>query len=404
MPGPLTGIKVFDMTVAGVGPWAASLMGGLGADVIKCEHDKSDVIHNVPPPQRGIGGVYSSCNLNKRGVDLDLKDPAQREAAYEIIRHMDVFVENLRVGTADRLGFGYEKLSQINPNLLYASSTAWGRGGPMGTLTGSDGPVQAFSAFASLNGTPGGKWEMNRYFGHVDLNTSMYFLLAILQGLIQRAKTGKGLRVDSSMLGAAVGAQTSRIAEYFATGVSPKPMGSATATTVPHQAFLCQDKQYLAVGVVRDAQWPALCQALQAGDLLNDTTLATNAGRVQHRRRIVSALEKIFLTRPIRWWELHLTRAGVPNGRFLDIPQALTHTHFKESGALVPITTSWQGTLTLGGLPWQFSKTLVAHTPAPYPGEHTEEALRQYGMDPRTVLAALPAAPVAVPAQAGKPS
>ena len=385
MTGPLEGIKVFDVTVAAVGPWAAMLLGALGADVIKTEHEKSDVIHNVEPTQRGLGAVYSGCNFSKRGIDLDLKDEKQREVAYQLIRDSDIFMQNMRPGTADRLGFSYERLSEINPRLIYASASAWGLGGPMARMTGSDGPVQAFSGWASMNGAEGGRWEMYRYWGQVDVNSSMYFLLAILQGLLYRARTGEGLRVETSMLGAAIHAQASRLGEYFATGKSSGPLGSASATTAPHQAFLCADGAYLAVGVIREEQWPSLCQALEAEEPLADERFATNPGRVEHRKELASHLEAVFKTKPTRWWELRLTQAGVPNGRFLDLVDCFTHTQYRDNEFLVEMEMPHQGGIFAGNVPWTFSDTKVGYTPAPKPGQHTEEVLREHGIDPMTM-------------------
>ena len=149
---------------------------------------------------------------------------------------------------------------------------------------------------------------------------------------------------------------------------------------MPHQAFLCEDQVYLAVGVVEEPQWPALAQVLERPDLAADSRFATNAGRVDHRAELIPQLETAFAGKPARWWELRLHRAGVPCGRFWDFETIATHPQVTENQHLVRAETPW-GALDSAGLPWRFSATPGQIRPGPRPGEHTEEVLAEVGYE-----------------------
>ncbi len=378
MRGPLDGITIFDMTHAAVGPWATMLLAGLGANVIKVEIPGGDLILNVPPRQKELGVVYSHCNLNKRSITLNLKDEAERAIAYRILSSADVFIENMRPATAARLGFDYETVRGINPSIVYVSSSAWGSTGPMGSMGGNDGAIQAFSGFTTLNGAPGGPGEFMRHFGYVDLNTSQALVMAVLDGLIRRERTGKSQRLENTMLGACLFLQYTRLAEYLGTGTLPTTRGSACPVTVPHQAFRCQDKAHLAVGAVTDEQWRSLCEAIGADGPGSDPRFATNPGRVEYRDKLIPQLEEIFNKKPRRWWEIKLIEAGVPCSRFMDFEQIRYRPQVRENELLVTLDVPHQGKMHFANLPWRFNETPLEIKPPPYPGKHREEILLEY--------------------------
>lgn len=396
-PGPLTGIRVFDIGHAGVGPWSGMLLGALGADVLKVESPEGDRSHSVPPFMNGLGILYLTANLNKRGIVLDLKDERQREVAHQILAKADVFVENMRPGTVERLGLDYDTVSRINPRIVYASGSAWGNRGPMGRMTGTDTSVQSFSGWASLNGAPGGQWERFRHFAHLDLNTASFIMSSILQGLLVRERTGKGTRVDITMIGASMNLQTTRLAEYFATGRSPLPLGSAASTTAPHQAFLCQERRWLAVGVVHDEQWRGFCRALNLGDLVDDPRFATNPARVANRADLTALLEPVFLTKPSTWWMIRLTKEGVPNGPFLGFNELRYHQHVVENEFMVSVDYPQSGPFLFGGLPFRLDRTPATLGPGPTPGQHSAEILDELGIRADESLTRLPKIKVGAP-------
>lgn len=381
MPGILDGIRVFDLSLAAVGPWATKLLGELGADVIKVEAPEGELSHYIPPPIKGTAVLYISANFNKRHMVLDLKQEGDRAIALKIIEKSDVFVQNMRPGAVERLGLGYDVVSQINPKIIYVSASAYGRTGPMAKEAGVDPTVQAFSGWCGITGPPDGQGEMFRHLAHLDINTSSMIVEAVLQALLARERTGKGQKIEIEMLAAALSLQTSRVAEYFATNEQPKPMGSAVTTTVPHQAFLCEDQKYIAVGVVQEDQWPRFCRALKREELRDDPRFATNPQRVKNREALIPLLEERFRTKPAAWWAIRLTKEQVPNSRLMDFEALRYHPQVVQNEHIVELQTPHWGTLSVDGVPWKFSKTPAGPIrPGGLKGEHTEEVLRELGI------------------------
>ncbi len=380
MPGILDGIRVFDLTIAAVGPWASKLLGEMGADVIKVEAPEGELSHVIPPPIKGTAVLYISANFNKRNIVLDLKHEGDRAIALKIIEKSDVFIQNMRPGAVERLGLGYEVVSQINPKIVYVSASAYGRTGPMAKEAGIDPNLQALCGWCSITGQPDGQGEMFRHLAHLDITTSTVIVEAVLQALLARERTGKGQKIEIEMLAGALSLQTNRLAEYFATGEQPRPMGSATSTTVPHQAFLCQDQQYLAVGVVREEQWPRFCRAVKLEELSNDPRFATNPKRVENRAQLIPLLEERFRTKPAAWWVIRLTKEQVPNSRLLNFEALRHHPQVLQNEHIVELQTPHLGALMVDGLPWKFSKAPAGPIrPGGLKGEHTAEVLREFG-------------------------
>ena len=374
MSGPLDDIKVLDLGTAGVGPWAATVLAFLGANVVKVERPGGDRLHHMAPLQRELSTTYTVCNLNKRNIFLDLKDPQDKKHMESLVREADVVMENLRSDTLENLGFGYERLRQINPQIVCVSCPGWGFEGPMQHLPALDPLVQAFSGFAGLNGTDPNRPKPVQY-PHLDFNASCFFASTVLLALLARNRTGQSQRATCTQLGSTITLLISRIAEYFATGENPIPLGNACTSTVPHQAFLCQDQRCLAVGVERDHQWSGLCRALGLEELGQDPRFSTNLGRVEHRGELIPKLEEVFLTKPTRWWDIQLSKERVPHGYFYDFETLRHHTHILENEFLVELNIPHQGPMYLGGLPWSFSKTPPSLAPAAAPGQHLEEVL-----------------------------
>ena len=346
-----------DFSHWGVGPWSAMLLGALGARVVKVDPPDGDAVATIPPVQRGAGTTYLACNVYKDNIRLDLKSKDGLKTAFELIKRIDVFIENMSPGTIERLGLGYEALSDINPRLIYVSATPYGRVGPMARNAGIDCLLQAFSGFCSVSGAPGGKGQMLRYEGHLDLNSSAHIAAAVLQALLVRQREGKGCRVDVTMLGSALKLQTSRLAEFFGTGRQPPTLGSAAATTAPHRAFKCRDGRWITVGVISDAQWRRFCLAVESPDLSEDSRFSTNPLRVSDSDTLYPMLEDIIISKPYRWWELQLTRYRVPHGPNLDFPSILTHQEMARHVRVVDHPK--RGPYYTGAFPITFSGTPI---------------------------------------------
>ena len=383
MSKPLDGIRVFDLTVAAVGPWAGKLLGAMGADVIKVEAPGGDQLsHAVPPRIKGDSVLYISANHNKRMIELDLKQEADRAIALRIVEKSDVFVNNMRPGAVERLGLGYEIVAQVNPRIIYVLASAYGRRGPMAGEAGVDPTVQAFCGWCSITGPEHGRGEMFRHLAHIDLTTANTITQAVLEALIARERTGQGQRIEIEMLTAAMALQTTRLAEYFATGVQPEPLGSAASTTAPHQAFECADRQFVAIGVERDEQWPGFCRAMKLPELITDQRFASNPMRVRNRAVLAEILQARFKSKPAAWWIIRLAQEKVPHGPLMNFDQLRYHPQVRDNEHIVEIDTPHWGRLHVDGLPWKFSRTPAGPIRAGgRPGEHTAEVLAELGIE-----------------------
>lgn len=380
MAGVLDGVRVFDLTLAAVGPWSAKLLGQLGADVIHVEGPKPELAHHIPPEINGTGVLYISANYNKRNIILNLKDDGDRAKALRLLEHCDVFIQNMRPGAVEKLGLGYEEVARVQPGIIYVSASAYGRVGPMASEAGVDPLLQAFCGWSSITGAPASSGEMFRHFAHLDLTTSSMIVEAVLAALLTRQRNGQGQHIEIEMLAAALSLQTSRLAEFFARpeGPAPQPLGSAASSTVPHQAFRCLDGRWLAVGVETDEQWPRFCGALGLAELCDDERFRTNRGRVTNRTELIPHLEGHLATKPLSWWALRLSAARVPHGRLTDFDELRLHPQVVTNGFITDLDTPHFGTIAVEGPPWQFSRTPTRPVVAGgLAGEHTAEILAE---------------------------
>ena len=384
MGGPLQGVRVFDMTHAGVGPWGTMILAAMGANVIKIDPPGGDGIRNMKPRYDDLSAVYMHCNLGKKGIYLDLKSDEGKEVARGLLKDADLYAENMKWGAVQRLGFGYDDVSKLNPRIVYGNYPGWGSTGPLKDRGSADNTAQAFSGVVSTTGTRDGAGEFIRWYALHDFNASSFVTTTLLLGLLHRERSGHAPRMENPQVASSIAVQTSRIAEFLATGENVPPMGSANTATVPHRAFLCQDKRWLAVGVITDAQWRGLCKAISAPELLEDARFSTNPGRVKHRDELEDRLGTIFSTNPARWWTIQLRKQKVPVSLFYDYETIPDLPQVKANRYIVNLKYPGAGTLPFGNIPFQYSKTPVTLRPGPWPGQDTERVLREgWGTDDR---------------------
>jgi crotonobetainyl-CoA:carnitine CoA-transferase CaiB-like acyl-CoA transferase len=376
MPGPLSGLRVFDLTLMMVGPWSTQNLAQMGAEVFHVERggtDERSLGGRTPPSINGTSVVYMTNNMNKRSVFLDLKAEYDLSVALRLISTCDVFVENMRPGVVDRLGLSYEELRPFNPRLVYVAVSGWGETGPMSAKPATDNRIQAYAGFSSINGAPGTDNEMYRHYTQLDGTSGNYITQAVLLALMARERTGRGQRVDISMLEAGLALQTSRIAEYLATGRQPPNLASASSQYAPNEAYLCEEGVHLGIEARTEQHWQALCHALGLERLLGDPRFANNALRLSNRESIKEAIESVLKTRPARWWQLKLNKAGVPNGKFTRFEELVNHPQPRQNGYICELDTTGWGRIYTGGLPWNFSRTPAGIEPAHLVGEDTAE-------------------------------
>ena len=375
-PGPLSGVRVLNIGTSIVGPWAASLLAHLGADSVKVERPDGEFIRLLHPMQKGISTCYTASNNHQRSAELDLKQAEHLGAVQRLGAEADVLIENFRPGVTDRIGLGYETLSEMNPSLVYVSSSSWGDGGPMRDRAALDPHVQAFSGFGSLNGAPGGVPEMLR-FVHMDPAGAAVVAGLSLLGLLQRERFGAAGHLKTSHFTMGVAMQMNRAAESLLTDASIELLGSASSSSAPNQCFQMLDNDYIVIACETQEHWVGFCRALQNDDLASDPRFESNVKRVEHRDELIEMISAVIKSKPKRWWVVQLEREGVPHGFSLDFEQLRYHQQIVENGMLTTIHPPHQGEIIVGAVPWEFSKTRASiKSEVAVPGEDTEDLIQ----------------------------
>ncbi|HVG64547.1 MAG TPA: CoA transferase [Actinomycetota bacterium] len=385
MSGPLAGLLVADFSRVLAGPFATMLLGDLGADVVKVEHpDGGDETRAWGPPfHHDVSTYYLAVNRNKRSVALDLKDEQGRRAARALAGRADVLVENFKAGALERLGLGFEELGRDNPRLVWCSISGFGREAGA-ELPGYDFLVQAMSGLMSITGPPGGE-PTKVGVALVDVLTGLYAFGGVLAALRERDRTGRGQRVEVSLLGSALASLVNQASSYLCTGRPPRAMGNRHPSITPYETLATADRP-LVVAVGNDGQFARLCRVLGLPEAAADPRFATNADRVRHRDELAALLERALAARGAADWAADLTGARVPCGLVNDVGEAFALAERLGLGAVVEA----------GGVPQVANPIRLPSSPASYRlappalGEHTAEVLRW--------LAALPPGdPGAVP-------
>lgn len=382
--GPLAGLTVIDMSHVMAGPVCGMLLADMGADVVKVEKlpGGDDTRRSVPPTQGGESAAFMIMNRNKRGIAVDLKSPAGRDALLKLIDGADVLIENYRKGTLERLGFGFEVLHERNPGLIYCSISGFGRTGPYAERGGFDLIAQGMSGIMSVTGEGPGRLPVKVGPPIADISAGMLATSGVLAALNHRHKTGEGQMVDTSLLEAGITQLYWHAAIGFTTGVAPGPLGSGHPLMAPYQAFRTADMP-ITVGAANDANWARLLAMLDEPRLLDDPRFTTNGGRMANLQALTDELEAIFMTLPAHEWLERLDRAGVPAGPVLDVLQMAEDPQVKARNMVVETEHTTAGAVKALGLPIKFSATpgRVAR-PAPVYGEHTREILAERGFTP----------------------
>ena len=379
MPGALTGIKVLDLSRSLAGPFCGMQLADMGADVIKVEEPtRGDESRQWLPLWNGISCFYLSINRNKRSIGLNLKNPRGVEAVKKLAAQSDILIENFRTGGAESLGIGYEDLKDINPRLIYCSISGYGRTGPLKDKPGYDLMVQGYSGLMSITGYPD-QPPVRTGYALVDILCGVVAYGAVLTAIHQREQTGKGQYVESSLLEGQMGVSSFLTTSHLGLGFEPRPLGSAQAANVPHQAFPTKDG-YLLIGVNNDGLWDRFCKAMDRLDLLNDTRFSTNKLRVENRTILVPILEKMFLKNTTEKWINLLDEASIPNSPINTIPTLVEDPQVSFRDMIVDVPHPDIPDLRMPGsiLRLSDSPPIVDRYP-PRLGEHTEEILRELG-------------------------
>ena len=376
---PLTGLRVLDLSQVMAGPFCCMLLGDMGADVIKVEPpgtgDQTRKSMGFRMKGEDSPG-FLALNRNKRSITLDLKTPEGQRTLHKLVETADILVENSRPGVSKKLGADFETLSRINPRLIYASISGFGQTGPWSQRPGFDLIAQAMGGVISGTGIPGAE-PVKSGIPVGDLGAGMFACYGILSAVIGRERTGKGQYIDTSLLDAALALSVWESTEYWATGKSPGPLGTANRMSAPYQAFAGSDG-YFVVGAANQKLWLIFCDAIGRPELKDDPRYANNIDRVQRRGELADELRPTFLTRTAEEWVDLFLSAGVPAGPINDYSVALDNEHVHHRKAVIDIEHPVEGRFKALGFPAKLSHTPAAvRRPPPLLGQHNEEILAE---------------------------
>jgi crotonobetainyl-CoA:carnitine CoA-transferase CaiB-like acyl-CoA transferase len=382
--GALAGIRVIDMSHQAAGPWCTSLLGDMGADVIKIEKPgRGDSIRYADrsgrlPPE--IGGLnFQGLNRNKRGLTVDIGQEAGAVLVRRLASDADVLVENFRPGVMDRHGLGWAALHALNPRLVYCSITAFGPRGPLAQKPGMDLILQATGALMGHTGEEGGP-PIKSAPPVADINTGVYAAYGVLGALLARQRTGEGQYVEIAMLDAVLSLYADNAANVLTEGTKFPKFGSGHPDLVPYQAFPANDGWFI-VACLTNAFYKRLAAALGRDDLLTDPRFATNPSRVEHREHVVGVLSEIFKTESVAHWIELLERHDIPTCRVNRLEDILEHPQIAANGLIVEHEDAKRGKLRVLGPPVKLSSTPTTFArPAPMIGEHTDDVLHEFGL------------------------
>ena len=382
MPLALDDVTVLDLSHALAGPFASTMLGDYGADVIKIEPLEGEIARAWGPPFYGDEAAYFvNLNRNKKSLALDLKHPEGRALFFRLLDGADVVLENLRVGSVARLGIDYARASERQPRIVYCSISGFGQDGPYRDRAALDLVVQAESGMISVTGEPGGH-GVRAGVSIADITAGMYAAFAVLTALHARERSGRGQFIDVSMLEGQLGILTGAVGAFMADGLVPKPMGTAYGALLPYQTFRTKTRD-IAIGIGSDKLWRTFCPLLGLPQLTGDPRYVTNAARNANRPSLIAALQDAFLTKSYEEWETILLPSGIPMGAINTLDAVVAHPQVAARGALVECEHPVAGRTRMVAPPVRMSDTPGAvRRPAPLLGEHTDEILRsRLGLD-----------------------
>ena len=389
MPGPLSHIRVLDLSRVLAGPWTGQNLADLGAEVIKVERPgKGDDSRAFGPPwlkdkngnDTAEAAYFAAANRGKKSITVDISKPEGQRIVRDLVARSDVLLENYKFGDLARYGLGYEQLKAVNPRLIYCSVTGFGQTGPYRERPGYDFMIQGMGGLMSITGErddmPGGG-PQRVGVPTVDIMTGMYATIAVCAALAHRAETGIGQHLDLALFDTQVAFLANQAMNYLATGDVPGRIGNAHPNIVPYQTFRTADGDIiLACG--NDNLFQKFCEVAGCQHLLEDERFATNSKRVENRQAITDLLAAVFAKRTTRDWVEALEQAGVPNGPINNIKQVFEEPQAVARGLCFELPHPTADSVPLVASPMRFSATPVEQkVPPPTLGQHTDEILEE---------------------------
>ncbi|WP_095129246.1 CaiB/BaiF CoA-transferase family protein [Pseudomonas sp. Irchel s3h14] len=384
--GPLSGIRVIDATHMLAGPYSTWLLAMLGADVIKIERPKGgDYTRGVAPFKDEESIYFNSVNRNKRSVALNLKEEEGKAVLRQLLTTADVFIENNRAGAMERLGFGYEAVSELNPRLVYAAISGFGQDGPYKHLPSFDVVAQAMSGMMSITGEEfGPPARVGISLG--DIGSGLFTAVGVLAALVGRGQEGeRGTFIDISMLDCQLAMMENAVARFLQVGDLPRRLGSRHALIAPFQAFATADEP-IAICVDTEEQWQRMCIAMQRPEWIDDPLLRDGPLRAQNHARLEPLMIARLQQNGREFWMATLQAADVPCSPINTVAEAIADPQVQYRGMIVEVPAQSGNCYVKHPVHMPYTD-MVEEKPSPGLGEHSVSVLRELGYSDEQISA-----------------
>jgi len=375
----LEGIKILDLSRVLAGPFCTMLLADMGAEVIKVEiPDKGDDSRSFPPFKKGQGTYFINFNRNKKSIVLNLKKSSDVFKFLEIIKSMDVLVENFRPGTMEKMGLGYERIKNVNDQLIYASISGFGQYGPYKDKPGYDIIGQAMGGIMSITGWPDGP-PTRTGTAIADILAALFCTIGILSALQARTLYGKGQKIDVALVDSVVSAIGTILQIYMVEKRIPKRSGNKYDFIAPYEAFMAKDGWFV-LGVGNDKLWKKFCGAISRKDLIDDERYNTNVERVKHNKELAEIIGSWSTNFTLKEIISALEEDGIPAAPINNLEQIVNDPHIAIAREMIQqIVHPIAGQVKIIGNPIKMSETNPQiYESSPLLGEHTDYVLNQY--------------------------
>lgn len=375
----LEDIKILDLSRVLAGPFCTMLLADMGAEVIKVEiPDKGDDSRSFPPFKEGQGTYFINFNRNKKSIVLDLKKSSDVFKFLEIIKSMDVLVENFRPGTMEKMGLGYERIKNVNNQLIYASISGFGHYGPYKDKPGYDIIGQAMGGIMSITGWPDGP-PTRTGTAIADILAALFCTIGILSSLHARNIYGKGQKIDIALVDSVVSAIGTILQIYLVEKRIPKRAGNRYDFIAPYEAFMAKDGWFV-LGVGNDNLWKRFCDSIKRKDLINDERFKTNAKRIKHNKELAEIIGGWSVNFTVKEIISALEKSGVPAAPINNLDHIVNDPHIAIAREMIQkIVHPIAGEVKITGNPIKMSETNPQiFKSSPLLGEHTDYVLNRY--------------------------
>jgi crotonobetainyl-CoA:carnitine CoA-transferase CaiB-like acyl-CoA transferase len=378
MPGVLNGIRVLDLSTIVAGPAASMVLADLGADVIKVERPGGEDGRAMGPHRGRWGAYFTTLNRGKRSIGVDIRKPAGREAVLRVAATCDVFLENFRGGKAAALGVDEPAVRARKPDIVYACLSAYGPTGPDYRRPGYDAILQARTGIMSVTGTGDGM-PIRSGVSILDMGTGVWTALGVVAALLERQRSGKGQRVDSSLFQSGIMLMSYHLLYRQFAGVNPQPQGSKHTAFAPYGAYQAADGAIM-IGISSDQAFRRLAEAVGGPEWADDARFRTNSDRVRNTPELDACISEVLARHPVSHWIDVLDRHDIACDPVETADQVMADPQVAALGQLEPIELDGQGRALLPRLPLDFALTPAAiQGPPPVVGQHTWAILREAG-------------------------